>query len=238
MGLSTLSCLPPKEKTAQDIVDASIQYYGQDQWDQVAINFQFRQHNYALNRKHKSVVYVRQSKKQPVITDSLFNHKRLVRYQETQPSVLSDSLQQRYSASVNAVLYFFQLPRVLNDPAAIKERMANTTILGKTYHAVKVTFAQEGGGTDYEDEFRYWFDPETYAIDFMAYRYWTDGGGVRFRAAKNKRAMGQAIFQDYSNYKPATTDVSLDDLPALYASEQLIEVSQIENNVISVSYDQ
>lgn len=228
------SCQIPSEKTAQDWVDASLRYYGQNQWDAVAIHFRFRQHRYGLNRTSKGVIYTRETLASPHITDSLFGTGRFVRYQDGLPKILSDSLQQVFAASVNSVLYFFQIPRVLNDPAVIKEQLPKTRIKGKSYHTLKVTFQQEGGGTDHEDEFRYWIDPKTFAIDYMAYRYLTDGGGVRFRVAKNRRQIEQAIFQDYSNFKPPSTQEKLDNLPQLFDSGKLIEVSQIENKAIKV----
>ena len=225
-----LSC----QNKAQEWVDASVHFYGQDQWDRVDIRFRFRQHDYALNRSLKGVVYTRKTLSKPYIVDSLFDDGRLIRYQDSIPQILSDSLQKIYAASVNSVLYFFQIPRVLNDPAVIKRKLPDTQIQGNTYHTLGVTFQQEGGGSDYEDEFRYWIDPKTFAIDYMAYRYLTDGGGIRFRVAKNRRDYDGAVFQDYSNFKPLSAAIKLDELPQLYESGKLIEISQIENSAITI----
>lgn len=228
------SCQTPSKKTAQVWVDASLRYYGQDKWEEVGIQFRFRQHRYALCRTSKGVVYTRETLANPYVTDSLFGTGRFVRHKGDHLQILSDSLQQVYAASVNSVLYFFQIPRVLNDPAVIKEQLPDTRIKGKVYHTLKVTFQQEGGGSDYEDEFRYWIDPKTFAIDYIAYRYLTDGGGVRFRVAKNRRQIEQSIFQDYINFKPLSAKEKLDNLPKLFDSGKLVEVSQIENEAIEV----
>ena len=215
---------------AQAIIDNSIQFYGQERWDHTHISFQFREYSYSLFKKGTSTIYTRKKEQQ---VDSLIGFKRLVRYQDAQPIKLSDSLQNIYSSSVNSVLYFFQIPRILNDPAVIKTRLADMMIQGRKYHALKITFQPDGGGTDYQDEFRYWIDAKTFAIDFMAYKYLTDGGGIRFRKATNRRTIGESVFQDYDNFKPTSKVVSLDDLPRLYEQGKLIKVSTIANTSIA-----
>ena len=81
----------------------------------------------------------------------------------------------------------FQLPFGLNDPAVIKEYLGQKVINQQLYEKVKVTFLQENGGKDFEDVFVYWIHAESKTVDFLAYSYLTDGGGVRFRQAINRR---------------------------------------------------
>ena len=66
-----------------------------------------------------------------------------------------------------------------------------------------------GGGEDFQDEYRYWIDPESGHIDYLAYNYHTDGGGTRFRKAKNRRKKEGFVFQDYINFKPEKKNYSL-----------------------------
>lgn len=226
------SCTPLKKETAQEIIDKSIAFYGGDQWNTIHLGFRFRKHQYSLYRKKHAFVYTRTTLEKPIVKDSLFSSGRFIRYQDGALVSLSDSLQKVYSESVNSVLYFFQIPKVLNDKAVIKSRLADQEIAGKNYHSIQVTFQQEGGGTDFEDEFRYWIDTETAAIDYLAYTYLTDGGGTRFRKV-NKRIEKQGIrFQDYINYKPLDKNTPLDSLPKLFELNQLIELSIIENDRI------
>jgi hypothetical protein len=91
-----------------------------------------------------------------------------------------------------------------------------------------------GGGEDFQDEYRYWIDPESGHIDYLAYNYRTDGGGTRFRKAKNRRKKEGFVFQDYTNFKPEKKFTPLDSLPFLFEMGKLIEVSQIENENIQV----
>ena len=116
--------------------------------------------------------------------------------------VLSIKDSAAYANSVNSVIYFALLPYFLNDPAVIKTYLGTEVIGEKEYERVMVTFQQEGGGKDFEDEFIYWFDGDTYHLDFLAYNYITDGGGARFREAFNARQINGVRFVNYTNYKP------------------------------------
>ena len=51
-----------------------------------------------------------------------------------------------------------------------KEEVGEDEVEGETYYEVKVTFREEGGGTDFEDEFLYWIHKENFTVDYLAYR--------------------------------------------------------------------
>ena len=38
-----------------------------------------------------------------------------------------------------------------------------------------MTFKENGGGKDYQDEFRYWININNGQIDYLAYNYLTEG---------------------------------------------------------------
>lgn len=229
MVLFFWNCNSPKPLTAQEIVDNSRSFYGGSLWDNTHLEFQFRKHRYTLFRKANQTVYTRSTLTAPKVVDSLFGSGLFRRSVANQAVALSDSLQEVYSESVNSVLYFFQIPRVLNDDAVIKERLADIQLQGKKYHTLKITFRQHGGGNDFEDEFRYWINTKSFAVDYLAYNYITDGGGVRFRSVSERFEKYGMRFQNYINYKPLQKDTPLDSLPGLFTAKQLIEVSQIDN---------
>ena len=131
-------------------------------------------------------------------------------------------------------MYFFQLPSPLKDSAVVSELLGTTKILGKEYWSIKVTFNEVGGGTDFKDEYRYWIDKNNFQITFFAYNYLTDGGGVRFRKAKNTRDINGFLFQDYVNYKPKIRSTPLDSLPILFQKDLLQKISTIENKIIKI----
>lgn len=133
----------------------------------------------------------------------------------------------RYSESLNSVIYFTCLPLNLSDPAVNRTLQPDIRINGNEYDAVQVTFDEEGGGTDHDDVFYYWFNKQTHFMDFMAYSYNVNGGGVRFRSAYNSRMVGEMRFQDYVNYS-APVGTALDSLPILFEQNKLEELSRIE----------
>jgi hypothetical protein len=125
------------------------------------------------------------------------------------------------------VAYFAFLPYGLNDAAVFKTYLGDTEIDGKNYHKVKVTFSEDGGGEDFDDIFIYWFNQETNLIDFLAYSYHTDGGGVRFRKVIRKHEIAGLILQDYENYKPEDKNTPVEEMEDLYKSGELELLSEI-----------
>jgi hypothetical protein len=140
---------------------------------------------------------------------------------------LSQEDTDKYSESLNSVIYFTCLPLNLSDAAVNKTLQADIKINGKPYDVMQVTFDEEGGGTDHDDIFYYWFNKETHIMDYMAYSYKVNGGGVRFRSAYNSRMVEGMRFQDYVNYG-APVGTPLDSLPILFEQNKLEELSKIE----------
>jgi hypothetical protein len=147
-----------------------------------------------------------------------------------------DSMAPRYKASVNSVIYFACLPYGLNDHAVEKSLIGRKEINGISYYKIRVTFKEQGGGEDFQDQFIYWVNPENYNIDFLAYEYFSDGGGLRFRQAFNSREVSGIRFNDYINFKPKTDlDVNLENIDDHFIAGDLEELSRIQTENISVS---
>ena len=228
-----LSCYSEHSKEKQ-IIEKSVQVYGWNQ-KEFSIVFDFRDYRYKLTRKPDFFSYQRSTfKKGVLVRDIMTSNSKLKRYLDENPFILSDSLTDIYSNSLNSVMYFFQLPRPLNDPAVIVNYNGEKAISNKVYWTLKVKFQEKDGGKDFQDEFRYWIDPKSGYIDYLAYSYLTDGGGTRFRKAKNIRENNGFIFQDYTNFRPVKKFTPLDSLPILYEKGELILVSEIENKNIKV----
>jgi len=131
------------------------------------------------------------------------------------------------SESLNSVIYFATLPFKLRDPAVNLYPAGTTRIKNQTYDVLRVDFEKEGGGVDHDDNFVYWINQETDRIDYLAYDFKTNKGGVRFRSAYNQRVVEGVLFQDYVNYK-APLGTALTDLPAMFEKRKLEELSRIE----------
>jgi hypothetical protein len=212
---------------AQQLVNQAIEQHGGDAYDNLTLHYTFRKKAYTLHNQDGQYTYTRSFEEEgKQIVDQLTadNFQRTINGETV---TLSDSLSQLYSNSVNSVHYFVQLPYRLNDPAVTKKYIGETVIKGKQHEVVEVTFAEEGGGDDFDDQYYYWLDAETHQLNYLAYSFHVNEGGVRFRAAINPRQVNGVIVQDYLNYK-AAKDTPLSDLPHLFENGQLELLSTIE----------
>ena len=212
-----------KEFTAQQIVDKSIKNAGLDKVANATISFDFRDKHYVASRKKGVYILIRT--KDSVI--DLLTNKGFIRKIHKKTIPLKDSIANIYANSVNSVHYFSVLPFGLNDKAVYKTKLPNVTINGKTYYKIQVTFSEESGGEDFEDVFIYWFNTETFLLEFIAYSYKTNGGGIRFRDIKNQTIKEGIRFVDFYNYKPKNESIQLVDIDKAFENNQLEKVSEI-----------
>lgn len=147
---------------------------------------------------------------------------------------VSEDEEQRLRDFVNARIYFPFLPYRLNDPSVRKTDLGMETWDGRELHKVKVTFAS-GTSTDADDEYLYWFDPDTGRVEQFAYSFHTGDGGLRLRKAYDHRRVGGILFFDSENWgvNGKSRDV-LDVAPAFVASE-MEKISDVELSEIEVA---
>lgn len=136
--------------------------------------------------------------------------------------------------NANSVVYFALLPYRLNDPAVNKQLMCTQDVEGEPYYKVEITFDSNGGGKDFEDSFIYWIHKEDFTVDYLAYSFHINGGGVRFRKAYNQRVVNGIRFQDYVNYT-IDTDFPAHELDFAFETGKLRELSRIDLEDIQVS---
>lgn len=105
-------------------------------------------------------------------------------------------------------VYFCFLPFRLADPSAIQEDLGLESWSGRELRKVKVTFVP-GTSTDAEDEFLYWFDPESGRLEQFAYSFVGSPGGLRFRKLYNYRRIGGLLFFDQENWGAAGDDLTV-----------------------------
>lgn len=222
------------EITAQEIIDKTIETAGGERYKRADITFKFREHLYKSKRRGGEFNLERIREDSLGNTRDVLNNTGFRRYFKDRLVTVADSMVVRYTSSVNSVHYFAHLPYGLNDRAVNKEKMGETTILGETYYKLKVTFEQEGGGADHHDEFLYWIHKEKFTIDYLAYKFLVNDGGIRFRVAYNPRYIEGIRFVDYENYTIEDFTTKLSDLDDLYLKGELIRLSTIETEVLEV----
>ena len=214
-----------KETKASTIINEAITAHGGELYNQAAYSFIFRNHKYRfINNKDQfsySVNYNGKNDTLDIMTNETFER----RINGTKV-VLSSKEENKYRNKLNSVIYFATLPYKLKDSSVNTKFIETRTIKDLYYDVIEVTFNQEGGGEDYDDEFYYWINQETKKIDYLAYNYRVNNGGVRFRSAYNKRVIGGITFQDYINWK-ASVGTPLKELPSLYEQNKLTELSRI-----------
>jgi len=132
-----------------------------------------------------------------------------------------------------ARIYFCFLPYRLNDPGVFKKDLGLTDWAERKLHRIKVTFAA-GSSTDASDEYMYWFDPETARLEYFAYTYDDNGGGLRFRRAINHRRFGGILFFDQENFGTEGAGLSVDLIDEAFVRNQLRHVSTVRLQDIEV----
>src|SRR5690606_2553980 len=224
----------PTGLTAQEIIDKTIETAGGERYKRATITFKFREHLYKSRRSGGEFQLERTLEDSVGITRDVLNNTGFKRYLNDSLITVPDSMIVRYSSSVNSVHYFAHLPYGLNDRAVNKEKIGETTILGEPYYKLNITFEQEGGGADHHDEFLYWIHKEKFTIDYLAYKFLINDGGIRFRVAYNPRYIEGIRFVDYENYTIEDFNTELNKLDDLYLKGELIRLSTVETEVLNV----
>ncbi len=132
-----------------------------------------------------------------------------------------------------ARVYFCFLPFRLNDPGVFKHDLGLVDWDGRRLHKVKVTF-QAGSSTDAGDQYMYWFDHETARLEYFAYSYDDNGGGIRFRRAVRHRRVGGLLFFDQENLGVDGSGLSVDAIDAAYVRAAMRQVSTVRLEGIEV----
>jgi len=227
-----ISCKPSDSKiTAQQIIDKTILYSGADKVKNSEISFKFRDKEYFAYRENGNFKLIREFDS---IIDGLTND-GFERFINLEKQKLSKADVSKYSNSVNSVHYFSVLPFGLNDKAVHKKQLQSSTIKGKEYYKIEVTFSKNGGGEDFEDVFIYWIGKEDFLVDYLAYSYHTNEGGKRFRVLKEQCIKNGIRFVDYDNYKPLNKDILLLNIDKAFQNNELKKVSEIVLKEIKVT---
>ncbi|WP_324719446.1 DUF6503 family protein [Salinimicrobium sp. HB62] len=230
-----ISCQQEEELSEADkIIAQAIEKAGGEKYENAIIEFQFRENFYTSNRKEGLYELTRLRKDSLGEIEDILTNEGIKSIREDREVVMPDSVSTAIAESVNAVHYFVQLPFGLQNDAVITELIGQDTIDNKVYHEIKVTFKQEGGGADHEDVYMYWIEKDELTVDYLAYRFFVNDGGIRFRKAVNPRTVKGIRFVDYENYKTDNLSTPLEDLDDLFRKGQLTKVSQIENEILKV----
>lgn len=230
---------PDPATNVEAYIDAVIDAHGGDVLDRAIVTFTFRGAEFTLEREDGRFHYRRayaDSLDQRVVEG--ITNEDVYRVVEADTVAIDADTRGSIETTVNSVAYFALLPYPLQDPP-VQATYAGPDTVGETrYHRVAVTFGQ-GGGADYQDEFLYWFDANTHAMDYMAYAFGVGGPeedqGTRFREAYNVRRMEGVRFADYRNYVSESIEPgTLSRYPAHWRDDAVELVSTVELENVAV----
>lgn len=223
------------EPTAQQILNAAILKHGYKSGEALEIQFDFRGNHYNARISDKGNVYKRISHENGnELEDIVTSNTYIRRVNHKEVKVQEDSLSNVFAGETRSVVYFALLPYAANNEVVSKHLMPSIKIKGESYYKVEVAYGKNGGGKNFENIFVYWINQKTYAIDYLAYSYYINGGGVRFREAYNQREVNGILFQDYVNYT-IDNDFPAHELDYAFQTNQLREISRIELENIQVN---
>ena len=220
--------------TADEIINKAIERHGGERYHQAEIGFDFREMHFNASISDGEFEYRRSFKdKNKNDVEDVLSNDSFFRKVNDKPVELSNKWEKAYANSTNSVIYFALLPYKLNDAAVNKQLMCTSKIKGEPYYKVEITFDQNGGGEDFEDVYVYWVHKKNFTIDYLAYSFHINGGGVRFREAYNPREVNGIRFQDYINYT-IDEDFPAQELDYAFQSGKLKELSRIDLENIQV----
>lgn len=152
-----------------------------------------------------------------------------------EPVQVPASREGRYRSHVDARVWFPFLPYGLaGDGVYLHDRgLVEWPVEGggsRELREVKVTF-QPGSSSGADDEYLFWFDPETGRLEQLAYSF---AGGLRFRRAFDFRRVGGLLFADHENYGVDGEGYRVDQVTPEFVAEEMEHVSTIRLRDVAV----
>lgn len=203
------------QPSGNEIMDKAFARHGGEYLKNLEIDFKFRNYEYEAKI---------------VNGEFAFQHRTPIGFSNVSESTKRENFS---SSDTKSVFHFALLPYNVNDKLANKELMCTSKIKGEDYYKVEVTFDTNGGGENFEDVYIYWVHKENFTIDYLAYSFYINGGGVRFREAYNQREVNGVRFQDYINYT-IDEDYPAQELDYAFQTGLLREISRIDLDDIEV----
>lgn len=234
-GCGPVASGPTGDADAVALVRAAREAHGSDRLDGRTLHFTFRGNAFSTWTDGGRFRHTRTSRdslgRETVVT---VDNDGVTRTVAGQDAPFADDAERLAAAeSVGSVVYFVRLPAPLTDPAVRVRSLGRDSVDGAPYDALEVTFAQEGGGRDWQDRYVYWLHPERRTVDYLAYSYRESPGdtaraatGHRFRRAIGVQTVDGLRVQDYENLS-ADSLARLEDYPAAWAAGRTFRVSDV-----------
>ena len=216
------------------LLDRARSHHGAAVLDRAEVTFSFRGTPFVLRRDGGRFRYARTLTDDAGRTvEEVVDNEGAHRFVDGVAVPLDPAEAGRLATAVNSVAYFALLPAPLADPAVRARRLRPDRVGGEDYDRVEVTFAQAGGGADWEDRYVYWLRQSDGQIGHYAYTYEPTAGdtsrtetGTRFRVPLGARRVGGVLFQDWRNLT-ADSAGTLERFGDLYDGGRTFRVSDV-----------
>lgn len=148
------------------------------------------------------------------------------RWDAGEPVALDAEQGRRERNFADARVYFPFLPYRLNDPGVYKQDLGLERWGDRELHKVKVTF-EPGSSNAAEDQYLFWFDPETGRLEQLAYSFAGNPGGLRFRRGYDYRRVGGILFSDQENLGIDEAGLTVDQVTPAFVAERMKPISKV-----------
>lgn len=227
---------PEERQKITEIIEKTIVNSGGENYKRATIVFKFRDHIYKSRRGRGEFYFEKKSLGSADTIRDVVSNTGFKRFINDSLVEVPDSMVVQYSTDVNTVHYFAHLPYGLDDPALKKDLVGDAMINGEPYFQLKMTYQHDVGGANH-DEFMFWIHKEDFTLDYLAYKFSEEEGGIRFRAAFDPVVINGIRFTDYKNYTIDNFKTDLKDLDELYQAGKLKMISTIETEVLKVEVE-
>jgi len=198
---------PQGDADALELVERVRERHGVHVLDNAEVTFSFRGTPFTVRRDGSKFRYAR------TVTDDagrqleeVVDNTGVHRFVDGAEVELDEAEAGRLMTAVNSVAYFALLPYSLTDSAVRVRALGPDSVGGQAYDRLEATFAQEGGGTDWDDRYVYWLRQPDAIMDYLAYSYAVTPGdtsrnetGTRFREVLGTQDVAGVRFQNYRN---------------------------------------
>jgi len=202
--LPALAVKAAAQETAQEVVDRAIAFHGGELYEstEAALTITSRSGSFRVISRvdggrfdHTVIGTTRDGTERKIRA----TNETVELWLDGVPQEVAPDEEQRWRDVVNARVYFPFLPYRLDDPSVHKLDLGFEEWDGRRLRKIEVTF-ESGTSTDADDEYLYWFDPETGRLEQFAYSFHTGNGGLRLRQGFNYRRVGGILFMDSENW--------------------------------------
>lgn len=228
----------PAPETAQEVVDRAIAFHGGDLYESTETtltissasgSFQVVSRMDGDRFDHTVTGATREGVERKIRS----TNDRLELWLDGQPQKVAADEEQWLRDVVNARVYFPFLPYRLNDPSVSKKDLGFEEWEGRRLRKIEVSF-DSGTSTAADDEYLYWFDPETGRLEQFAYSFSAGNGGLRLRKGFNYRRVGGILFMDSENWGVGGQGRKVEEVTPKLAAKKLEKISTVTLSEIEV----